>query len=202
MLVTERLMLRPWWDDDFERLAAIHADDAMMRTLGSGAMTRVQSDLWLTRLLADAMRDGFGPWAVEAPRVAPLIGVVGLGQAGSHQPFAPAVEVMWRIGRPWWGRGYAVEAARAAIADVFETRAPAEVVATTAAINTQSRRVMEKLDMTWDPAEDYNHARIAPDHPLSRHVVYRLRRTGRVAAPASGWRAGVGFADGGTVPDR
>jgi ribosomal-protein-alanine N-acetyltransferase len=85
------------------------------------------------------------------------------------------VEVLWRIASAHWGQGYAPEAARAAIADGFDRLGLHEVVALTAAINTPSRRVMEKLGMTHDPAEDFDHPRLAEDHALRRHVLYRLR---------------------------
>jgi len=84
------------------------------------------------------------------------------------------------LARPYWGRGYATEAARAAIEDGFNRLGLAEIVAFTVAGNLRSRRVMERLGMTRDPAEDFDHPRFAgdPDHPLRRHVLYRLRRSG------------------------
>ena len=182
MLVTERLMLRPWWDDDFERLAAIHADPDVMKSLG-GTRSRVQSDVALARMMAQAMNDGFGPWAVEAPRIAPLIGLVGLRRVAGGLPCAPCVEIIWRIGKPWWNQGYATEAARAAIADGFTTHGLTEIVAFTAASNTASRRVMEHLNMTHHRADDFNHPNVPPDSPLHRHVLYRLAR--RSGGPSS-----------------
>lgn len=119
MLATERLLLRPWWDDDWEGMAAISADPEVMRFLG-GAQDRAESDRAMARMLVATMHDGFGPWAVEAPRVATLIGRVGGRRVKAGLPCAPCVELVWRIGRPWQGQGYATEAARAAIADLFE----------------------------------------------------------------------------------
>jgi RimJ/RimL family protein N-acetyltransferase len=86
------------------------------------------------------------------------------------------VEVVWRIGRPWWGQGFATEAARAAISEVFEVHGVGEVVAVTAVGNAPSIRVMEKLGMTRDPAEDFDHPEVPAGHPLARHVLYRLKR--------------------------
>lgn len=175
MLVTERLMLRPWWDDDFERMAAINADPEVMRYL-PGPLSRQESDKALARMLVQAMNDGFGPWAVEAPRVSPLIGRVGARRVKDGLPCAPCVELVWRIGQPWWGQGYATEAARAAIGDVFEVHGVDEVVACTTVENAASRRVMEKLGMSRDPAEDFDHPGLPEGHPLARHVLYRLKR--------------------------
>lgn len=182
MLVTERLMLRPWWDDDWARMAEINADPEVMRWL-MGPQAREESDRGMARMLVQSMRDGFGPWAVEAPRVSPLVGRVGGRRVAEGLPCAPCVELVWRIGRAWQGQGYATEAARAAVADLFEVHAVPEVVAVTAAGNHASIRVMEKLGMTRDPAEDFDHPRVPEGHALRRHVLYRLRRPpgGRVA---------------------
>ena len=69
------------------------------------------------------------------------------------------------------------EAARTAIDDGFGRLGLGEIVAFTVPANQPSRRVMEKLGMTYDPAEDFDfeHPRLPPGHPLRRHVLYRLR---------------------------
>jgi RimJ/RimL family protein N-acetyltransferase len=175
MLVTERLMLRPWWDDDWARMAEISADPETMRYYPA-PLTREQSDRAMARMLVQTMQDGFGPFAVEAPRIAPLIGRVGARRVKSGLPCAPCVELVWRIGRPWWGQGFATEAARAAIADLFEVHGIAELVACTAAGNRPSIRVMEKLGMTRDEEADFDHPDVPAGHPLARHVLYRLSR--------------------------
>jgi RimJ/RimL family protein N-acetyltransferase len=77
--------------------------------------------------------------------------------------------------RPYWGKGYALEAARAAIEDGLGRLGLDEIVAITVVDNWRSRRVMERLGMTRDPAEDFEHPRLPPGHPLRRHVLYRLR---------------------------
>ncbi len=175
MLVTERLMLRPWWDDDWERMAAINADPAVMRFVG-GVHDRAESDRHMARMLVKTMQDGFGPWAVEAPRIAPLIGRVGARRVEDGLPCAPCVELVWRIGRAWQGQGFATEAARAAVSELFEVHGVTELVAVTAVDNGASRRVMEKLGMTTNPAEDFDHKLVPAGDPLARHVLYRLKR--------------------------
>jgi RimJ/RimL family protein N-acetyltransferase len=121
---------------------------------------------------------GFGPWVLEVPGEALIIGVVGLSNLRFALPFAPAVEAAWRLA-PLLGRGYAYEAARAAIDDGFSRLGPKEIVAFTVPANLASRRVMEKLGMTRDPAEDFDfeHPRLPPGQPLRRHVLYRLRQS-------------------------
>jgi RimJ/RimL family protein N-acetyltransferase len=82
-----------------------------------------------------------------------------------------------RLGRAYWGRGYASEAARAALDYGFGELGLAEIVAVTVPANQRSRRVMERLGMTRMPADDYDHPNV-PEGPLKRHVLYRLRNPG------------------------
>ena len=42
--------------------------------------------------------------------------------------------------------------------------------------NARSRRVLERIGMTRDPADDFDHPRLAADDPLRRHLLYRLSR--------------------------
>jgi RimJ/RimL family protein N-acetyltransferase len=86
------------------------------------------------------------------------------------------VEIGWRLDRPYWGQGFATEAAAAAVADGFERVGLDEIDSWTALINVRSIRVMNKLGMTHDPADDFDHPRVAEGHRLRRHVLYRLRR--------------------------
>ncbi|HEX2553540.1 MAG TPA: GNAT family N-acetyltransferase [Microvirga sp.] len=173
MLRTERLTLRRWREADLEPFRRINADPEVMRFL-VGTQTPEASDASARRLMGFAESDGLGPWAVEVPGEAPFVGFVGCWPTRPQLPFAPAIEVGWRLDRAVWGRGYAPEAARAALADAFGRARVPEVVAYTAAGNAPSRQVMAKLGMRHDPAEDFDHFMYAADDPHRRCVVYRL----------------------------
>ena len=177
-LRTARLLLREWRDEDRAAFAELSADPTVMRYLVPFA-DRAAMDAWVGTARKHWQDHGFGPWVVELPDEAPFIGVVGLSNLRFALPFAPAVEAAWRLARPYWGRGYAYEAARAAIDDGFDRLGLNEIVAFTVPANLASRRVMEKLGMTRDPAEDFDfeHPRLPPGHPLRRHVLYRLQRS-------------------------
>jgi RimJ/RimL family protein N-acetyltransferase len=143
-----------------------------MQALG-GVLTREESDAyvkWAERHLSDT---GFCPWAVEAPGVSPLIGAVGLKRIVFEAPFTPAVEVAWRLHRPYWGQGYATEAARAAIDDGFRRVGLQEIVALTALLNTASIRVTKRLGMVRSIEFDYPNR--LEGSALRRHVLYRVR---------------------------
>ncbi len=172
MIETPRLLLRPWRDSDLIPFAEQNADPVVMRFL-SGPLTREQSDAYVQRAQQHLADHGFVKWAVEAPGIAPFIGAVGLSHVRYEASFTPAVEVAWRLDRRFWGRGYATEAARAAIADGFTRVGLREIVAVTALSNTPSQRVMERLGMTR--SIEYDHPLLAADNPLRRHILYRLR---------------------------
>jgi RimJ/RimL family protein N-acetyltransferase len=118
---------------------------------------------------------GYGLWAVELPGEAPFIGFVGIQPIPDELPFAPAVEVGWRLAHAFWGRGLASEAATAALRFAFEDAALDEVVSFTAASNVRSARVMERIGMAR--AGDFDNPRVPAGHHLRRHVLYRIDRT-------------------------
>lgn len=86
----------------------------------------------------------------------------------------PALEVGWRLDSRWWGHGYATEAGSAALDFAFTVLDLPEVVSFTAQGNTRSRSVMERLGMTRDPAEDFDHPLVPEGSKLRRHVLYRI----------------------------
>jgi RimJ/RimL family protein N-acetyltransferase len=173
-LRTSRLLLRQWRETDFEPFAALNADPEVMRHFPA-PLTRDQSNAFVSRARAHIGVLGWGLWAIELD-AAPFIGFVGLSEARFDAHFTPAVEVGWRLAREHWGRGYATEAGRAALAFGFDELGLPEIVSFTTVANDRSRRVMERLGLTRDPADDFGHPRLAPDDPLRPHVLYRLSR--------------------------
>ena len=119
-------------------------------------------------------RHGFGLWAVEVIGGAPFIGFIGLSVPSFAAPFMPCVELGYRLAFDHWKCGYATEGSRAALRFGFSTLGLSEIVALTTVRNERSRRVMERLGMTRNPADDFDHPNIAAGHPLRRHVLYRL----------------------------
>jgi RimJ/RimL family protein N-acetyltransferase len=137
-------------------------------------LTRAQSDQLIARIEGSFRKHGFGLWALELPGETSCAGFVGLLSAAPSLPFAPAVELGWRMARAQWGRGIATEAATAAMTFAFEELEIAELVSFTTVGNLRSRRVMERLGMRRDQAEDFMHPELAPEDPLALHVLYRI----------------------------
>ena len=175
VLDTARLRLRPWRDEDLAPWAALNADPEVMATIGR-PLERSQSDLLAQRIRGHFDRHGFGLWAVEVPGVASFIGFIGLSIPQFEAHFTPCVEIGWRLARAEWGKGYASEGARAALAFGFERLSLAQIVSFTAVSNLRSRRVMERIGMQRRAAEDFDHPKLPEGHPLRRHVLYRIAR--------------------------
>jgi ribosomal-protein-alanine N-acetyltransferase len=174
-LRTERLVLRRWREADLEPFAQLNADPEVMRHFKS-TLDRSASDLMVERIEREFEERGLGLWAVEVVDDAAFVGFVGLHVADFPAHFTPAVEIGWRLARAHWGRGYATEGARAALAFGFIRLRLGEIVSLTTQGNTRSRAVMERLGMTRDPTDDFDHPSIPQGHPQRRHVLYRLRR--------------------------
>lgn len=174
-LTTPRLMLRPWRASDRPPFAALNADPRVVQFLPR-ALTPAESDALADRIEAHFVEHGFGLWAVEVPGVAEFVGFVGLSIPAFEAHFTPCVEIGWRLAAEHWGRGYATEGARAALAHGFTELELADIVSFTVPANVRSRSVMERLGMTYRASEEFEHPRLPEGDPLRRHVLYRLAR--------------------------
>jgi RimJ/RimL family protein N-acetyltransferase len=174
-LETARLLLREWRDADREPFAAMNADPRVMEHFPA-QLTPAESDALIARMTAGWVADGFGLWAVERQADGRLVGFTVLVAPTFEAHFTPAVEIGWRFAVEAWGQGYATEAARAALRFGFEDLDLAEIVSFTVPANMRSRAVMERLGTTRNPADDFDHPRLPPGHPIRHHVLYRLTR--------------------------
>lgn len=174
-LRTKRLILRAFTAADRHPFAAMNADPEVM-TYMSRSLDRAASDLFMARIQERWDTDGFGLWAIERQDDGAFLGFAGLSRPSFDAPFMPAVEVGWRLARTAWGHGYATEAGAAALDHGFEVLGLAEIVSFTAVGNERSRRVMERLGMTHNLADDFEYPLVPPGHLVRRQVLYRLAR--------------------------
>ena len=172
-LRTKRLLLRRWLARDRQPFAAMNADAEVMAHFPA-TLSRAESVAMIERTEACFERRGYGLWAIELAEEQLFIGFAGLSPVDIPVAFAPAVEVGWRLARPFWGRGFASEAVAAAITFGFSERDLTEIVSFTAVGNERSRGVMERLGMHRDPAEDFDHPLLGKADRLRAHVLYRL----------------------------
>jgi RimJ/RimL family protein N-acetyltransferase len=182
---TPRLLLRRWRESDRAAFAAMNADPRVMEFFPS-ILSREESDRAVTeRIYAHFERYGFGLCAAELRETGAFTGFIGLAVPAFKAHFTPCVEIGWRLAAEYWGRGLATEGAREMVRYAFDVLALDELVSMTVPGNIRSRRVMEKLGMTRDPADDFDNPNIPEGHPLRRHVLYRLRRSDWRPQPAA-----------------
>jgi len=123
VLETDRLLLRPPVPEDAEALAPLYADPEVMRYLGDGrTLEREETERSVRRMIEAWKADGFGLFTTVRKKDEAVVGRVGLivwnpetwqtTRAGADGP--TELEVGYTLGRPFWGRGYATEAAAAA----------------------------------------------------------------------------------------
>ncbi len=172
---TERLILRRWRESDREPFARLNADPEVMRYF-LRPLSRAESDAFVDRIEARFEERGYGLWAVERRGDGAFLGFTGLAYQTFAARFTPCVEIGWRFDRFAWGHGYATEAAGEALRLGFEEARLDEIVSFTSLGNVASVRVMERIGMHRDPADDFEYPNLPPGHPLRRHLLYRLKR--------------------------
>lgn len=170
-LETPRLMLRQWQAADLEPFAALNADAQVMEFFPS-TLTHLESDALAERCQALIAERGWGFWALELTATKTFIGFVGLHTVSAALPFAPSVEIGWRLAPTHWGQGLATEAAQAALRVGFETLNLTEIVSFTALQNQRSQAVMQRLGMR--ASGTFLYPLLPENSPLRLHILYRL----------------------------
>lgn len=175
IIKTPRFTLRPWRESDLAPFAAMNADPQVMRHFPK-MLTRQESDATVEFFQTHFTRHGFSLFSVELAATGDFLGFVGLAVPSFQAHFTPCVEIGWRIRSEFQGRGYATEAARAVLRFGFEQIKLQEIVSFTVPANERSWKLMERLGMTRNPADDFDHPKLPPDHPLRRHILYRISK--------------------------
>ncbi len=173
-LRTQRLLLRRWRDSDKFPFQRMNADPRVMEFFPE-PLAAEAADALIDRAEDHFDRCGFGPFAVELLETNAFIGFIGLSVPAFDAHFMPAVEIGWRLAFEYWGKRLATEGARAALKFGFDELGLEQIVSFTVPGNLRSRRVMERLGMTHDPADDFDHPRLPEGHLLRRHVLYRIK---------------------------
>jgi len=168
---TPRLYLRQWRDSDLEPFAQLNADARVMEYFPS-TLDQAQSDAALVRTRTSISELGWGFWAAELLETNQFIGFVGI-KPNHDLPFSPCVEIGWRLAFDHWHKGYATEAAAAALQIGFEQLQLPEIVSFTAVHNHRSQAVMLRLGMQRQ-AQTFQHPAVPAGNALREHVLYRL----------------------------
>ena len=175
ILETERLILRIWSEGDLDAYYQINQDQRVTEfLLITPTMEQVKE--FIHSMNEQYKQLNYTLFAAIEKSSNTLIGFIGLNPPKWESHFTPCVEIGWRLGSKYWGKGYATEGAKAVVAYGFNQCHLNEIVSFTVPENIRSRRVMEKLGMTHDVADDFNHPLVPSDHKLLKHVLYRINR--------------------------
>jgi RimJ/RimL family protein N-acetyltransferase len=170
---TGRLLMRRWRESDREPFAALNRDPETMRFFPA-PLDRAASDALIDRIEARFDQLGYGLWALEVTETGEFIGFTGLSPMPQNVPGAGGVEVGWRLARHAWHRGYATEAARAALGIAFDDLGLPEIWSMTAVLNVPSQAVMRRLGLT--EVARFDHPNVPAGHTLQPHVTYHRAR--------------------------
>lgn len=172
---TGQLVLREWRDTDVARVFAMGQDPQVMAFLGP-LMTMADAE----RLVAGQMRNqelfGHCFWPVERRSDGAFLGLCGVQKGPAGTPIDGRIEIGWRLLREAWGKGYAREAAQAALAWTWANLPAEDVYAMTVVANRGSWGLMERLGMARRGDLDFDHPALAPGDPLRAHIVYSIAR--------------------------
>jgi len=167
----QRAVLRRFVPQDRHGFVEMNRDPGV-RKYFSELLTPEESLGEMTQIEQHWDTHGFGPWALDVR--GDFAGILGLKWVPPDMPFAPAVELLYRLIPLFWGQGFATEGSLAALEFGFCELSLDTVVAFAVEANTGSRRVMEKVGMVYD--SDFDHPSIPELNPLRRHVLYSLKR--------------------------
>ena len=177
-LRTERLLLRRWRDSDREPFFLVNSDPRVMQFYPK-LFSRKESDEVMDRYENSFKENGFGRFAVERCSDRVFLGMVGILMATHPTRREAFIDIGWRLSPDYWGHGFATESAREVVRHAFEDLNLDGIVALAAEANIRSVRVMQKLNMMHDRADDFDEPKFPIGHPARRHVLYRLRRSER-----------------------
>jgi len=174
MFDTKRLRVRQWQDGDMDDFILLNQDPAVMEFF-PGVMTDSEVQDMVAQWRGAIETRGWGFFAVAELESKNFVGMVGLNEVPFTLPQNLTIEVGWRLSKAYWGKGYAVEAAKACLDYAFDKMPVDAICAFTPRGNMRSRRVMEKLSMK-DLDEPFYHPRMESEHPLAEHVLYAISR--------------------------
>lgn len=176
MRTTDRLLLRPFRDEDLPAWAELNTDPEVMRYLGGKPLSRAESDAIAAGVNKQYVAEGTGFLAIERRSDGAFLGASGL----THEAWHPNdLEIGWRLARAHWGHGYATEAAASWLAYAFTDLDLPRVLASTDSPNINSIAVMKRIGMTFD-----HEAVLEADGETFDAVIYSITR--------ENWRAGTG----------
>lgn len=174
VLETPRLIIRHWRDSDLAPMTAINQDPKVMEHFPA-LKTTAETLSFVNGNIALQAREGYCLYAVELKNTQQFIGFVGLSPVDDRISKSPTVEIAWRLGSQFWGKGYATESALAIMQHAHDNLGITELVGFTTTGNFRSSQLMTRLGFDHYAEEDFDHPGITDNHKLQRHVFYRKK---------------------------
>ena len=140
---SKRLILRKWEKSDLSAFAKINSNPKVMEFFPS-TLTSTESNKLAKKIIKELEEKPYGLWAVELKNICPFIGFIGLHYQDFDTPFAPCIEIAWRLDNKYWHKGYATEGANAVLKYGFEILQMHRIIATCDRCNIGSERVIQK----------------------------------------------------------
>jgi RimJ/RimL family protein N-acetyltransferase len=160
MIGTNRLVLRAARPDDADAFARVFCDPEVMRYVGEGrALSAVELDAIVGRMMRYLAEDGFGQLAVERRADGRLLGRAGFlpldpvtWRSGSRREVGrrAEIEIGWTLEREAWGHGYAFEAATALVEHARDVLRLRRLVSLIQHGNERSVRLAERLGECYE----------------------------------------------------
>jgi RimJ/RimL family protein N-acetyltransferase len=132
----------------------LNATPEVTQDLG-GPLRRAESDAKFDRYVAAFEQHGFCRWAIEGLD-GQFLGYAGVMPSRPGHPLGPHFDIGWRLARIAWGQGFATEAGKSCLRDIFERVHLTEILAYTSADNARSLGVIERLNMQRVASLDYS----------------------------------------------
>jgi len=171
-LRSERLILRQWEDKDYAPFASINSDPEVMHYLPK-ILSLEESNQFADRI-RDIIQDrGWGLWALELKDTGEFIGYTGLHDIDNQLPFAPGIEIGWRISKEFWGNGYTSEAAKEILRFAFISLQLEKIYSFSSKENKRSISVMKKIGLK-NTYTNFSHPCLPDNHKLTEHVLFKL----------------------------
>ena len=175
MIATDRLILRGWRESDAEPFLAMGNDPAVMEYLGP-PLIRDDVDMMLARQNGFLDTNGHCFWALERAEDGAFMGFCGIKPGALGTPVEGRIEIGWRLAQPYWGKGYAREAAEATLRWGWANLDVPDIWAITVPGNVRSWGLMERLGMTRRHDLDFDHPLPGLEERLKAHITYSIER--------------------------
>ena len=161
--------MRHWNEDDLPLFAKLNADKAVMEYFPS-TLSDSESNRLANVFIDELQTKPYGLWACEVKGLHPFIGFIGLHEQTFKAAFTPCIDIGWRLGKPFWGNGYATEGALRVLRYAFDDLHLEKVISITPKLNLRSIRLMKRIGLEYEL--DFDHPNVPKNSPLVPHVLY------------------------------